>query len=459
MLEITFDKDNSYKGEVSGQTPVIVAYKVQPDRDEDQTYVVELDTSINGQNGNQFINGATVLWKVETCGVLEDEFGEPSAVKKVEVYTKPVLNLDLTDSLNKPLVEDTTPTTGVYPRILNSLPFNVVAYVNDAANQKPTGYHISIVANDSYSTVDDYGEEKFITKGTAIFSRYVDTASFDINEPISAGDVSLENNVLYTLTCTASMDSGLRTDASTVFKVAWEGDEYSPTAQIGINQDDLSAMIRPYIGGENDAELDVYRREYDGSFTKINSDPIQKDEDGYVTWITDPHPALDFARYRITARSKTTGRVSYLDMPLVAVGEKAVVIQWDEAWSTFNAEEGYVLVNPTWAGSMLKLPYNIDISTSTSKDASLVNYIGRKHPVSYYGTQIGETQNWSVEIPKTDIDTLYGIRRLAAWMGDVYVREPSGIGYWAHVSVSYSQTHKNLTIPITFNITRVEGGV
>ena len=44
-------------------------------------------------------------------------------------------------------------------------------------------------------------------------------------------------------------------------------------------------------------------------------------------------------------------------------------------------------------------------------------------------------------------------------MGDVYVREPSGSGYWANVSVSFSQRHTALTIPVTLNLTRVEGGV
>lgn len=38
-------------------------------------------------------------------------------------------------------------------------------------------------------------------------------------------------------------------------------------------------------------------------------------------------------------------------------------------------------------------------------------------------------------------------------------REPSGSGYWANVKVSFSRTHCALTIPVTFDITRVEGGM
>ena len=107
---------------------------------------------------------------------------------------------------------------------------------------------------------------------------------------------------------------------------------------------------------------------------------------------------------------------------------------------------------------MLRIPYNIDVSDSNSPDVSFIKYIGRKRPVTYYGTQIGDTSTWNVEIPKDDRETLYTLRRLAIWMGDCYVREPSGSGYWANVKVSFSQKHCDVTIPVTLSITRVEKG-
>ena len=42
-------------------------------------------------------------------------------------------------------------------------------------------------------------------------------------------------------------------------------------------------------------------------------------------------------------------------------------------------------------------------------------------------------------------------------MGDCYVREPSGTGYWANVQVNWSQTHNEPAIPVSINVTRVEG--
>lgn len=204
----------------------------------------------------------------------------------------------------------------------------------------------------------------------------------------------------------------------------------------------------------DDVLLSVYRREFDGTYTELATgiDPAIN------THITDPHPSLDYARYRIVATQKGTGAISFVDTPPHEVGEKSVVIQWDEAWSSFNASEDAMLSEAPWSGSMLKLPYNIDVSDSFGTDNSLIKYIGRKYPVSYYGTQLDSSSTWNVEIPKTDKETLYALRRLAIWTGDVYVREPSGSGYWANISVSFSQKHRETTIPVTFNIKRVEGG-
>ena len=200
--------------------------------------------------------------------------------------------------------------------------------------------------------------------------------------------------------------------------------------------------------------LSVYRREFDGSYTEL----ARGLDNTKNTVITDPHPALDLARYRVVATTDSTGAVSYYDMPGFVIGEKAIIIQWDEDWSYFEAVVDGTPAEPLWAGSMLRLPYNVDVSDQYGPDVSLVSYAGRKHPVSYYGTQLGETSTWNTVIPKDDEETLYALRRLAIWTGDAYVREPSGTGYWANISVSFSQKHLDMTIPVTLNIKRVEGG-
>lgn len=214
-----------------------------------------------------------------------------------------------------------------------------------------------------------------------------------------------------------------------------------------------------YIGDEElvpNVKLSVYRREFDGSFTEVGKDLLNLKK----TFVTDPHPALDFARYRIVAEDQSTGAISYTDTAAYPVQEKAIIIQWDEQWSNFDVDnETTRLEDQPWSGSLVRLPYNINVSNKNNKDVEMTNYVGRKHPVSYYGTQLGETATWQTTIPMDDKETLYALRRLAIYMGNVYVREPSGSGYWAHISVSFSQTHRETTIPVTFEVTRVEGGV
>lgn len=240
------------------------------------------------------------------------------------------------------------------------------------------------------------------------------------------------------------------------------GEALSDYAQ-SVNSDTYACSIRAYcVDEKNDlipgVTLAIYRRDYTGELIEIAS---ELDNSSY-TYVTDPHPALDYGRYRIVATEVATGAVSYYDVPPYPIKETSIIIQWEEAWDNLVTEglnERDIVMEPLWSGSLVKLPYNIDVSDKNGVDVSLVEYIGRKRPVSYYGTQLGETSSWKTEIPRWDIDTLYALRRLAVYTGDVYIREPSGTGYWANVAVSISQTHCEVKIPVSFDITRVEGGI
>ena len=394
---------------------------------------------------SNYAEGAKIQWRVRTSGIT-GEFGDWSVERTVDIYAPPTLELLVTDIEDIPL--DT----------LTQFPIRISA-VSGPVTQKPIGYHLTITANDAYETVDITGNVRNVSKGEQVYSEY-----FDINGvlsiDLSANDMDLENNISYTLTCTVSMDSGLIVESFTEFTVAWIDNLYEPNAEIGIDNDTLSASIRPYCEDENgniidDVTLSVYRREFDGSFTEIAKNLTNSDS----TFITDPHPSLDYARYRVVAISTATGAVSYCDVPGYPVGEKSAVIQWDEDWSSFDSTNDDAMETPPWSGSLLKLPYNVDVSDSNKVDVALVEYIGRKHPVTYYGTQVGSRLSLSATIAKDDIETIYALRRLSVWPGDVYVREPSGSGYWANVTVSFGQKHKDLTIPVSIDVVRVEGGV
>lgn len=413
-------------------------WNIIEDDADNNTTVFSIDTS-------SYVEGTKIMWRVKTMGII-NVYSDWSIQRSIDIYAPPTLELSMTD-VNGNMVED-----------LMSLPV-YISGVAGPSTQKAIGYHVSIISNDVYETFDNMGNEMTVNKGTEVYSKY-----FDVDGPLlvelSAGDIRLDNNISYTVICTVSMNSGLTAESSLDFVVAWAGDEYYLDADVGYDGETYSTFIRPYCMNAygvqvEDVMLSVYRREFDGSFTELATG-LNNTED---TFITDPHPALDYARYRIVGIDKDTSKVSFYDLPGYYIGEKAVIIQWNEDWTNFDLTNDAPRAEPIWSGSLLRLPYNIDISDDHKLDVELVKYIGRKRPVTYYGTHLGETSTWSMEIDKTDKETLYALRRLAIWMGDVYVREPSGSGYWANVSVSFSQNHLELTIPVSLNITRVDGGV
>lgn len=478
---------------------VTETYTIQNSTEEEEknkTSVYPIDTA-------EYPDGAQIQWRVRTAGITK-VYGDWSMQRTVDIYAPPTMELSVTDN------------AGEWLETLESFPFHIRALAGPNT-QAPIGFHVTITANESYETIDNVGNATYINSGDSVYSRYFDTTDNPLEVTLSAADLNLDNNIGYTITCVASMNSGLTASGSLEFDVSWTDVEYEPNAEIVVDEESYVAHIRPYceirtltlykvnvsgttytvtneevisafgsvVNGivtttgeqvylgtdsngtsiyycqvENrtvveDASLSVYRREFDGTFTELATGL----DNAVGTFVTDPHPALDYARYRIVAITNSTGAVSYYDVPGHPVNCKAVIIQWAEEWSNFDISNEDELAEPAWAGSLLKLPYNIDVSDGHKPDVALVEYIGRSRPVSYYGTQLGETATWNVTIAKDDKETLYALRRLSIWMGDVYVREPSGSGYWANVTVSFSQKHTDKTIPVTLSISRVEGGI
>lgn len=397
-------------------------------------------------NTTSYTEGTKLLWRVKTCGITE-EYSDWSMQREVNIYGRPTLAMNVTD------------VAGNLLESLTQFPFKVTCHAGPRT-QTAIGYYISVISNSSYETIDVVGNRKIVSANSAVYSRYFDVTG-DLDITLSANDLDLENNVTYTVNCIVTMDSGLNAEAKWNFTVAWTDLIYEPNAEVSIDKTVYSAQIRPYCRDIDDNLIDnvtlsVYRREIDGKFVEIGTGI----KNNAYTYVTDPHPTLDYARYRIVAIDETTGSVSYSDLAGIPVEMPAIIIQWDEQWKDFDyTVESDYLEPPAFVGSMLRLPYNIDVSNKYRSDVSLVNYIGREHPVSYYGTQLGETASWNTEIPKYDKETLNGLRRLAAWTGDVYVREPNGTGYWANVNVAFNINHCEVTIPITIEVNRVEGGV
>lgn len=431
-----------------------VIENTKPEEEKNTNSVYKINT--NDPEWAWVQNGFIIKWKVQTAGIIGD-YSPWSIEREINVYTPPQVTLDITNK------------DGVSIEEINRFPFH---FSIGAApeTQKPISYYIEVVADQGYNTIDKVGNVQTINPGDKVYQKYYDPErnSWRFLVEMSPSNIDLEDGISYTVNVTVSMDSGLSATTSQTFLCNFDDQSYQVYANVTIDKETLTASIHPYCteyyeeDGEgktkltDNCKLAVYRRQYDGTFVEIASE-IPNEENTYVV---DPHPSLDYARYRIVARTNDTGAISYADISGVEVKEPAVVIQWAEAWTKFDyTNDPEEKIEKPWAGSMLKLPYNVDVSESKSLDVSLIEYVGREHPVSYYGTQVGETANWNVTIPVEDKEVIYALRRLSKYKGDVYVREPSGTGYWANIGVTFNINHMEVTIPVSFTVKRVEGGM
>lgn len=452
-------------------------------RDEDK--VQEYELALTSDNPmHSFSDADVVTWEVRTKGVYEDAstggYGDWSTTRTIYVYQKPVVTISAKrgwlwnpfNFVDDPVTGETEDRTDDEEIYVTAITYPVQFQIESSpVTQTPVSYHLTIIADEDYTTTDQYGNEVEVSKGTEIYSNFFDSSSHSLSVELTPNDVIFENGISYTATVLLYMNSGLSDDDSITFVTVLEPDNvYPEITDVIIDESNWSASIYPicYANDEENDDslaknvtLEIYRIDSTGNYIFVGS----TENDGSSA-VPDPHPSLDYARYRIVARNKYTGRIAYQDYFYWEVGCTSIVIQWDESWNAFefmtiDDGEGVTSIEESdnnVLGAQLILPYNIDVSESYTPDAALVEYIGRNYPVSYYGTQRGQSATWNTEIPADDDVTIMALRELADWMGDVYVREPSGTGYWANIAVSMSLKHKDVKIPVSLSIKRVEGG-
>lgn len=404
--------------------------------------------------------GCNLGWSVKTKG-LNASYSDASLTRQLDFYDTPTVSLAI-----EPVVDR-------YPIDIK--------IVSSDLHSKILSYHASIVAREDYETSSMPPYQRRISKGDPIWNGYGDginmsTYSKDIT--LQAGDAALENGVKYMLEVVTSYDSGISVTTTRNFEVSWT-DEYDiPEPElfaVAYNPNDLSYRFKPacvtwpddenyeYVPG---VELSVYRLQSDGSYICLGENLTNSNK----TSIVDPHPAINYQTYRVVATSVVTGECTYNDITIDMLPDPCIVIQWSDTpyqYDIFEDDDGNEVSSED--GYILKLPFNITLDESGAPEVSLVNYIGRKNPVSYYGTQQGQSRTIRTEIPKEDVrsnrydydrnDVIGKIRRLMAYTGNVYIREPSGLGCWANVNVSMNTNYNSMTIPVAFTITPVEGGI
>lgn len=393
-----------------------------------------------------FADGSTVQWRVRTKGALDtgssDDWSPWSATGSVAVWAKPS-------------------STIYVPDPVESLPLDMRLDVGaTSAGNRPTRFWLTVASDEPYEAIGPDGDPMWVAEGETVWSGEAvpgdegcTTGGWDIS--LSVVDIRLFSGISYVVSGGCYTAQGLRSEATPTTFVA----DIGQTAIDGCDADvtfdkvTMSATIMPRCTDGPDGEL------LDGVTLSVwrLGDPNEKvgewlANDGYATCL-DPHPTFGTCVYRIVATDMGTGAQGSSDVTLTTTAP-GIVIQWDEEWGDpENSSEGV-----SFSGQRLVLPFNVDVTEQWTKQSSLNEWAGRKSPVSRYGTQRGHTATWTCSVNRfKGLDQVNAVRKLATHMGDVYVREPYGSGYWAHVDVgSLGAAHGDPAVQISLNVTRVE---
>ncbi|WP_217968650.1 hypothetical protein [Adlercreutzia caecimuris] len=381
-------------------------------------------------------DGTTLRWYVVTKGVL-DEFSKPSETMAVGIWEQPTLALAV-------------------PSTVTALPVTVEADPS-SPTQVPVAADVAILACSDHAVDLPDGTQRHVVAGEAAWSVHLDRPGDPFSVPVGAGDVSLASGQSYRLSATVAMSSGLTCSASVDFDVEFEPVDLSLSCDLRPNGE-WGCEVVPYaleeaddgVAYAPDVALSVYRHETDGSMT-----PLVRNmpNDGSYSYV-DGHASFGLASYRAVATVLATGQVEYIDVAEDVIEFEGILIQWGS--ESAASEDDEVQVLGAAEANCLALTDNIKVSDDYDPDTGLVEYIGRKHPVAYHGTQLGHTANWQCTVDKGDAGKVELLREIARLGETVFVREPLGDHYWAHVVPSWSASADSGLISVALAVTRVD---
>ena len=407
------------------------------------------DLSLEG-----FLDGSAVEWRVRTKGV-HPNWSPWSATRSFSVYERPTL-------MCVAMRQDGTPLDGETP--LLSYPLSVRLDASGGGNEV-SGYHIAIVSASETEYMDDYGENIVVAAGETVFDADFGVQDDPFTVDLQASDgLFLRDVTYYYIIADVSMQSGLRAVSGPYnFTVDFDAEVPDPDAEIWFDTESLSASITPacYADDEEGMQTDtlvegvtlsVLRVSQDGTVTMLQRGIPN---DGTMA-VIDPHADFGECWYRVIAIDTATG-VSAVQEAYAASPHQTCCIQWDERFVTAPVADETDDEALEFAGTRIDGLYNLEFEESGSVQSEDIEYIGRKFPVSYYGTQKGYTATYQLEFPKEDTQTYRKARQLQGLLDDVYIREPSGVGFWAHCSsVRLSRSFDSMSVKLTVEAVRVD---
>ena len=437
-------------------------------------------------------NGTGVAWRVRCKGVI-DTWGELSSTKTFTVVSEPTL-----------VVGD-----GSANGTISTYPVTITA--TSDAQSRPVSFYAQLACTADTETTMPDGTTTIYREGTVVWSEQLEPTGTGATFEILPVDVMLEDGTSYMLSVTVANAYGLRKTVNRTLTTSFadsvvavfgsaEFDEESLTATLAPACYDLE-LVETYEETDDESPQqgktyytrsgDVYT-EFTGStfasgttYYEMEMD-YEEDEEGYPAlgelsdctlsvwradaynnWdliakdientgavaVVDPYPTLGTCNYRICAVDNTTGVLEY-DDDEVESHVNRIVIDMDSEWKPADDE---FETTRRFTSDRVELPYNIKVSEESDPDAVELELWGDDAPTLRNGTHLRIGGSWSCDMVKSESDeTLAGLRRLMAHPGSVYVREPSGIGYWARCKVSISRSYDSQAVSVSLSVTRVK---
>lgn len=447
-------------------------------------------------------DGTRVEWRVRTCGAQFRVYGPWSRTQSFQVFARPAASVSV-------------------PSEVHAFPIEVEASAVSSGGgslsdeNAAISYTVEIVAGEGFEYEDRDGTMRHVAEGEVVFTRTIDSRDegFDPSGwvcAVGAMDARIIGGIAYNARATVLTAQGMRAEAEVGFTAYWDDTMPDPFCTAERDLEGYTVLLAPFCGSysyeegpdvpsgdvppaeemtadERDA-MDEWvvtpaPQDYASEYIDGPAEPIVMNREVYdlrentvlsVYRVTpsgpveiatnmpndgsaaclDPHPDFGSTTYRAVATDTETGLQSAYEFE-VEMPIDRIVVQWDEQWVEGGVESFFA----AYMGNRIELNHNMETSETYAQDAALREYAGRSHPVSYYGTQQGQTASiGGVLVKGYEEETLRKVRELAAWRGDAYVREPLGTGYWANVRPSVSSTFGSAAISVTLDVARVEGG-
>ena len=225
----------------------------------------------------------------------------------------------------------------------------------------------------------------------------------------------LDDTASYILIATITDEFG-QTDSDAVeFTVNWTDQAVMPTGTVTVADDVAYITVGTPADATGTETVDIYRLSIDKPELIYSNAALGAE-------IVDPYPAVN-GGYRLCLKTEN-GDCTTADMEFA----------WLDLDIDYAPEYQFIEFN----GYQLGLRYNVDLSSSWTKDFQLTKYLGGSQRGDWLAGVGRSGSVASATLMEDDVDDRHILRMLADYSGPAHVRTKDGSSFWANVNASTS---------------------